>query len=228
MICLLQARTSSKRLPKKVLKKISNKSILERVIFRIKKSKEVKKIIVTTSTSSSDDKIVSICKKNKISFYRSNLNNVFLRYFHTIKHYNIPYFVRITADSPLIDPGIIDKAVKIFKKKRIHIVTNTFSRSYPKGQSVEVIDSKLILNNLNLIKQTRNKKFKEHITSYFYKFNNKFQIHNFNLNENLQNINLSVDTKEDFKLIKKIIEKTNDRFTNMKTLVRIQKKILEG
>tara|TARA_B100000989_G_scaffold238449_1_gene185326 strand:+ start:12814 stop:13500 length:687 start_codon:yes stop_codon:yes gene_type:complete len=228
MICLLQARTSSKRLPKKVLKKIFNKSILERVIFRIKKSKEVKKIIVTTSTSSSDDKIVSICKKNKISFYRSNLNNVFLRYFYTIKHYNIPNFVRITADSPLIDPGIIDKAVKIFKKKRIHIVTNTFRRSYPKGQSVEVIDSKLILNNLNLIKQTRNKKFKEHITSYFYKFNNKFQIYNFNLNENLQNINLSVDTKEDFKLIKKIIEKTNDRFTNMKILVRIQKKILEG
>ena len=44
MICLLQARTSSKRLPKKVLKKIFNKSILERVIFRIKKSKEVKKL----------------------------------------------------------------------------------------------------------------------------------------------------------------------------------------
>ena len=57
-------------------------------------------------------------------------------------------FVRISADSPLIDPSLIDKAVTLFKKNRFDIVTNVFPRTFPKGFSVEVVNSKLILDYL--------------------------------------------------------------------------------
>lgn len=226
MICIIQARTSSRRLPKKVLKKIYNKSILERVVNRIKKSKEIKKIIVATSTLSNDDNIIRFCKKNKILYYRSNLNNVFLRFFETIKFYNVKNFVRITADSPLIDPKIIDKAVKLFKKNKVEIATNTLIRSYPKGQSVEVINSKIILNNLKNISKSKN--YREHITSYFYNNKNKFKIYNFKLKKNLSSINLSIDTQYDFDFVKKIIRLTDDKHIGLDIIIKTYNKFIKS
>ena len=223
MICILQARLSSKRLPKKVLKKINEKTILGRVINRLKKSKEIKKIIVATSISVDDDNIVNFCKKNKILYYRSNLKNVFLRYYETIKFYNIKNFVRITADSPLIDPKIIDKAIRLFKKKKVDIVTNTLKRSYPKGQSVEIINSDIILKTLNAV--SKNKSYKEHVTSYFYANKRKFKIHNFNLKNNISSINLSIDTLSDFNFVKKVIELSDDKYIGLNMLIKIHNKI---
>ena len=43
IVAIIQARTGSKRLPRKVLKKISNISLIEWVILRLKKSRRIKK-----------------------------------------------------------------------------------------------------------------------------------------------------------------------------------------
>lgn len=223
MICILQARLNSKRFPKKVLKKINNKTILERVLDRLKKSNEIKKIIVATSNSSYDRGIVNFCRKNKVLYYKSDLNNVFLRYYDTIRFYNIKNFVRITADSPLIDYKIIDKAIDIYRKNKVDIVTNTLKRSYPKGQSVEIMNSDLILNNLK--SASKNKKHQEHITSYFYENKRKFKIFNFSLKKNFSSINLSVDTPYDFNFVKKIIGLSNDKYIELNMLVKIYNKI---
>ena len=66
------------------------------------------------------------------------------RYSAVLKKYKLNYFVRITGDSPCIDPRLIDKAINIFKNKKCDLVTNVNPRSYPKGISVEVIKSQLI------------------------------------------------------------------------------------
>ena len=66
MICIVQARMSSTRLPNKVLKKIYNQTMLERVVKKLKKSKKISRIIIATSSLKSDDKIEKFCKKKKI------------------------------------------------------------------------------------------------------------------------------------------------------------------
>ena len=85
--------------------------------------------------------------------------------------------MRISADSPLIDPVIIDKAIKIFnsQKKKYDIITNVFPRSYPKGQSVEIIKTAKLRYFLSKF----NKEQKEHVTKYFYKNYKNFMIKNF-------------------------------------------------
>ena len=65
MLCIIQARFSSKRLYGKVLKKISGTTILERVYNQVKKSKKIKKIIIATSEHKLDKKIINFCKKKK-------------------------------------------------------------------------------------------------------------------------------------------------------------------
>ena len=59
----IEARTLSKRLPQKVLRKIKNMSMLELLIQKCKKSKLIDDIIVSTTINPQDDIIAEISKK---------------------------------------------------------------------------------------------------------------------------------------------------------------------
>ena len=60
---LIQARCDSKRLPNKVLKLIEGKSTIEHIYERMKSAKIFSQIIILTSKSKKDDRIVQLCKK---------------------------------------------------------------------------------------------------------------------------------------------------------------------
>ena len=175
MLAIIQARTSSIRFPKKVLTRIYGKTIIEHVVLKIKKSKKIKTLIVATSVKKSDDMLVDYLKKNKIKYFRGSLENVALRLLQVALKYKQKYFIRISGDSPLIDYKIINRSINLLKKiKNVDIVTNVFPRTFPSGQSVEII-------NVNSLKKNLKKMSKfdlEHVTSYFYKNNQIFLIKN--------------------------------------------------
>lgn len=203
MLCIIQARYSSKRLPGKVLKKILGVTVLKRVINQVKKSKKISKIIVATSKHYSDKEIINFCNKNKINCLSGPLNNVFKRFHSIITDENCKSFARISADSPLLDPSLIDEAVTLFNKNQSDIVTNVFPRTFPKGFSVEVINSQIILD---FVLKIKTKRHKEHLTSFFYDNYKKFKIKNFSNKINYSNINLSIDNLSDFIRVRNIVK----------------------
>lgn len=202
LVIIIPARMGSKRLRGKILKKINNYPLLWILIKRLKKVKSIKKIIVSTTKNKIDDKIIQFCKKNKISYYRGSTKNVAERVCKTALKFNADAFIRINGDSPFIDYRIIDKLINIFKKKKPDLMTNIFPRSFPIGQSVEIVDQKTLSTNLSKLTK---KSYKEHITKYFYKNSKNFKIENFKNSKNYSNKKLAIDTKEDF-----------ERFKNMK------------
>ena len=222
MLCVIQARYSSQRLPGKVLKKILGITILKRVVNQIKKSKKISKIVIATSNHKTDKKIINFCNKNKINYITGPLNNVFKRFYLTIARERCKSFVRISADSPLLDSTIINKAVILFNKNRYDIVTNVFPRTFPKGFSVEVINSKIISDYLLKIKKRRHQ---EHLTSFFYDNYKNFKIKNFYNKINCENINLSIDNLNDFTKIKKIIKFCRNKNCNLDYTLSIYKKL---
>ena len=116
------------------------------------------------------------------------------------------YFARISGDSPMIDPKLIDKAIKMSKKtKGYDIITNVFPRTFPKGQSVEVIKTFTLKKNLKKFSKVD----KEHVTKFFYKNSKKFNIKNFVLNKKNKEVKMSIDTKKDLKVILKKFNKKN-------------------
>lgn len=171
MICIVQARMSSTRLPKKVLKKMYNQTMLERVVKKLKKSKKISRIIIATSSLKSDDKIEKFCKEKKIEYFRGSINNVYHRFIKVIKNVRSNNFIRISGDSPLIDYKLVDKAVNIFLKKKPDLVTNTFPRSYPQGQSVEVVNCATFLK---FFKKIKKKVTKSILPSIFMKISKNF------------------------------------------------------
>ena len=205
MIAIIQARMSSKRLPKKSMMLLYGKSILQRVVDRIRCAKKINDIIIATSKNKSDLNIHKFCKKNKIKCFKGDLNNVYKRFVHLIEKKNIKHFVRISADSPFIDPKLIDRLIIEFKKGNFDIVTNVSPRSFPKGQSVEVINSESFTKDYKKIK---NKNYLEHVTPYFYlrKNRNRFKIKNIKNINNFSKFNLSIDTLEDFEKAKNFLK----------------------
>ena len=205
MLCIIQARSNSKRFKNKVLHLIYGIPIIQHVVSRIKRSKKTTKLIVSSSFKKSDDDLISYLKKNRIKFFRGDLENVAMRLYETAKINKAKFFVRISGDSPLIDPKLLDKAIKISQKeKKYDIVTNVFPRTFPKGQSVEVIKTSIIK------KYSKNfsKLDKEHVTKYFYDNSNEFLIKNFTFNGKNKIMKLSVDTKRD---LKEILKKFNKK-----------------
>ena len=65
---LVQARTGSQRLKNKILLKIHGKTILEILVSRLKKCKNIHNLIIVTTKKSRDDIIVKICKKSNQLF----------------------------------------------------------------------------------------------------------------------------------------------------------------
>ncbi len=222
MLCLVQARVTSKRLPGKMIKKINGNSILEILIDRLRLSKKISEIIILTSKNNSDNSIVQICKLKKIKFYRGPLNNVAKRFYEIVKKKNAKSFIRICGDSPLIDHNLIDKAISKFNLKKHDLLTNIFPRTYPKGQSIEIINSKTYKDYFSLFKK---KNHKEHVTTYFYDNFKKFKIHKLKNNINQSNINLSIDTIEDFDKMKKLIFYSKSKAISYKSLLNNYKKL---
>ena len=203
MLCIIQARSSSKRFKNKVLHLIYGIPMIQHVINRVKKSNKVSNLVVSSSLEKSDDNLIFYLKKNKIKFFRGDLKNVAFRLYETAKANKAKFFVRISGDSPLIDPKLIDKAIKISRKKKYDIVTNVFPRTFPKGQSVEMIKTSILKRySKNFTKDDR-----EHVTKYFYNNSNKFKVKNFTFEEKSKIVNLSVDTRKDLNQILKNFSK---------------------
>jgi len=204
---IIQARTGSKRFPNKVLKRINGMSVLEILIKRIIKSKISKKIIVTTTNNSEDIKIVKLCKKNKINFYTGSKNNLIKRFIDTSKHFGVKNFVQLTADNPLIDLSVLRKMISIFNKKKYVYVTNSQIRTFPIGMDIRIFD----LSALKKVKQIQSN-YPEHISYFFTKHFKKIKSYNLVASKKLHrpDLRLTIDYKEDFILIKKIISKVSN------------------
>ena len=78
-IAFVQARMGSKRFPGKMTKKLGEFTLIEWVLIRLKKSKLLNQIILTTSKNKENDELISYAKKLNIDFFRGEENNVLNR-----------------------------------------------------------------------------------------------------------------------------------------------------
>ena len=108
--CIIQARTNSKRFPGKILMPVLKKSLLQHQLERLKKLKKVNDLIVATTKNKIDEPIVSIAKRLRIKVFRGDEKNVLKRYYDCATINKSTIIIRITADCPLIDPAVVDKA----------------------------------------------------------------------------------------------------------------------
>jgi spore coat polysaccharide biosynthesis protein SpsF (cytidylyltransferase family) len=204
MLAITQARMSSKRLPGKVLRSVAGMPVLGWVHRRLSLATQVSRVVVATSDHASDDPVEEYCRKQGIAFYRGPLDDVAQRFQDCIDVEGAPAFIRVTGDSPLIDPVVIDNVVALFKSSGCELATNVQVRSFPKGQSVEVMQSGSFNRGRARFRDAADR---EHVTRYFYEHANEMNIRNLSSDEAMGDLQLSIDTAEDLEAIDYILDR---------------------
>jgi spore coat polysaccharide biosynthesis protein SpsF len=202
---IIQARVGSTRLPGKVLKKVLGKTLLEYQIERVKRAKAIDEIIIATTTKESDDQIVQLCQQLSIPYYRGSEEDVLSRYYEAATKFNVDVVVRLTSDCPIIDPNVIDKVVEHYleNKDRYDYVSNTLTRTYPRGLDTEVMSYEVLKR---VHEEAKELVYREHVTAYIYHHPDQFRLCNVSNEKDESKHRWTVDTEEDFLLIKNILE----------------------
>ena len=112
IICIIQARMGSSRIPSKVLKEICGQPMLYWVVTRAQRSEMIDQVMVATTFDHADDPIVDCCNLNHFKCFRGDEFDVLDRYYQAAKSSNADIIVRLTADCPLIDARLIDLAIE--------------------------------------------------------------------------------------------------------------------
>lgn len=163
---IIQARMGSTRLPGKSMNLLSGKPLLFHVVERAMRTKKADTVVVATSRDSEDDVIETFCAAEAISCFRGSHDDVLARYYETAKHIGVETIIRITADCPLIDPGIIDECIETFERSSADYVSNVNpERTFPKGLDVEVVGMKALTQ---AYKEAREPYEREHVTPYIW------------------------------------------------------------
>lgn len=206
---------SSTRLPGKVLLDLEGKPVLQHVIERVRLSKTIDKVIVATTDNTEGKEIEKLCIKIGAEVYRGSEDDVLDRFYQAVRGFKPDHIIRITADCPLIDPGVIDDIVKCHLKNSADYTTNTLKETYPDGEDVEVFTFKTLGKAWEsaCLKSER-----EHVTPYIRKNPSLFKLCNKEYEENISNKRWTLDEQRDYEFLKVIYKNLykKDVFFGMK------------
>lgn len=198
VVCIVQARVGSTRLPRKVLKKICGKTILEHDIDRLKRVKNIDKIVIATTTEEKDIEIVNEANRLGTTCFRGSEKDVLSRYYYAAKENNADIVVRITSDCPLLDCRITENTINYYLENSYDYVSNTLERTLPRGLDTEVFSFSILEKAFNeaILDIDR-----EHVTSYIYTNKDKFSLGCYRFSKDYSNHRWTLDTEEDFNFI---------------------------
>lgn len=200
MLVIIQARYSSARLPGKVLRPLAGRPMLARLLDRLEIAKRVDDIIVATSTATDDDSIARFCADSGVQCFRGPLDDVAERLAQAAEGAEAEAFVRINGDSPLMSPAIVDAVIELYETQDVDLATNVQTRSFPKGQSAEVIRVEALRRAQKMMQAEE----AEHVTPAFYRRASDFRIINLESGHDWGAIPMSVDAPDDFALTDKM------------------------
>ena len=205
-ILIIQARMGSTRLPGKVLKELDGVPLLKFMTDRVLDSKLVDKVVIATTVRKKDDAIVSFCDSYNLSYYRGSEDDVLDRYYQVAKFHGAKTIIRCTADCPLIDSEVIDKTIELFLNSNVDYASNTCPpdlKKYPDGSDVEVFSFDALERAW---KESIDVKDREHVTFYFWKRGKDFSTAMLDNKHNWGKYRITVDYKEDFIVVERIIK----------------------
>jgi spore coat polysaccharide biosynthesis protein SpsF len=220
VLLISQARSSSTRLPNKVLMKVKGQTLLEIQMDRLKKCQDVSTLLIATTTQPVDQLIVDEANRLNVESFRGSEDDVLDRYYQAAKLANAKWVVRVTSDCPLLDPILVDKVIRFGIDKNVDYTSNIMGEGFPDGQDVEFIKFSALEKAWKMaVKQSE----REHVTLYIRNNSGKkptsvFTSSNFNAPANFSKIRMTVDEEKDFVVIKKLvaalgIDKTWEEYT---------------
>lgn len=199
-----QARVSSTRLPNKILKPINGKPLIAYHLDRLLESNI--KVFFALADEAGIEPLTELLRQEKISFHLGSTHDVLERFYLCAKRFNLSHIIRVTSDCPLIDGHLIRQAAEQYMKKKSKNIymSNCIDRTFPRGMDFECFSFEMLEEAFLKAKDLSQR---EHVTPYFYQNNDHlFTLMHITQSTDQSDLRLTVDTSEDFQLIKTLIE----------------------
>jgi spore coat polysaccharide biosynthesis protein SpsF len=217
----VQARSSSSRLPGKVLADLAGKPLIERVVERARRAVMVDEVVVLTSTDPSDDALCDVLAARGIPFRRGPLDDVLARYVALVQELAPALVVRITGDAPLLEPDFVDLqlgALTAFEADLVRVEGNQDGRCAGTLGGQGVMSSRALLR----ARLSSDRRDREHVGSFFL----RSHAHEFRHVEievdpgyHRPGLRLCVDEPADLELVRRVYEHFGDTpFTTLEAL----------
>lgn len=184
--------------------RLGDRPVIEHLCDALIQCEALDGFALATSIESSDDAVAAFAEERGIPCLRGSLTNVAERILAAAHSLHGDVLVRVSGDSPLLDPKLVDQGVELFLREQTDIVTNVRPRSFPKGESVEVIRTAILADAVAAMATVEER---EHVTPYFYSHPDRFLIRSFAAVHPRPEVNLSIDTAEDFGRCREILKR---------------------
>lgn len=210
VVIIVQARMGSSRLPGKVLKPIAGRPMLSYLVERLQRVARADRFVIATSTNSFDEAIVDFCGGLGVQCTRGPEHDVLSRYVEAARKFGAGTVVRVTADCPLIDPGLIDAAIDAFGQpgERFDYLSNMLEPSWPYGMAVEVFTAAALAE---AGREATDEAEREHVTPFLYRRPERYRLKSLTMEPDLSRHRWTVDTPEDFDLVSRILATLHPR-----------------
>lgn len=194
-------------MPGKVLLNLGGRTVLARVVERVRRSRTASQVIVATTSGADDNRVVEECRRLGIETFRGSEDDVLDRYYQAASKARADVVVRICSDCPLIDPEIVDRAVEEFMESSADYASNALERTYPRGLDVEVLTYKALercWREAKLFYQ------RSHVTAYIYENPRLFEILRVTGEAGHSGHRWTLDTREDYQFMRAVYERMPD------------------
>lgn len=200
-----QARMTSTRLPGKVMLPVQGRPLLDYQLERLQRVRRADLVILATTTNATDDVLADFCARRGIACHRGPEDDVLTRFYDAARAHDLDLVVRVTSDCPVIDPAVVDAVIEAFltAEPRPDYFSNTQTRSFPRGMDTEVFTFAALAE---AHEQGRRDYEREHVTPFLYGNPDRFRIGQMVAPEDQSQHRWTVDTPEDFELIRRMIE----------------------
>jgi spore coat polysaccharide biosynthesis protein SpsF len=189
IICVVQARTRSTRLVGKVMIQVKGKPLLGYLLDRLEMVRGLDQIVVAIPKCDIDSPLARYVKERQVTLYAgAEENDLVGRFLGVIRATGCDALIRICADSPLIDPELVEHAV-VHLRAGHGFVSNVGLKYVVPGQSVEACTTEFY----HEIARVCEPQDREHAGFP-------------GIYREVQSRSLLVDTPEDFERVRKTIE----------------------
>jgi spore coat polysaccharide biosynthesis protein SpsF len=203
-VIIVQARTGSSRLPGKVLADLAGRPMLAQQLRRLKRCTRADEIVVATTTAAADAPLIAIARAEGVRWFTGDEQDVLGRFAAAARDAGADLVARITADCPLIDPGVTDGVIDRVESGlgRVDYASNVLRRTFPRGLDAEAMAADVLYRTARL---AHSPDAREHVTWFIYHERaDLFLLESVEDEADNSDLRWTVDTAEDLERVRRI------------------------
>jgi spore coat polysaccharide biosynthesis protein SpsF len=210
IVATITARMTSERLPGKVLLPCVGRRMLELLVERVRRSRLLDQIVISTTTNRTDDVVEACARSLGVGCFRGSESDVVGRVVGAMEAAEADIVVQLTGDCPLLDWQVIDQLIRLYQANTFDYVSNTVVRSFPRGLDCQVVSLATLQESLRLAKDAAQH---EHVCLSIYENPQRFRLFNLIAPPELcfPSQRWTLDTDSDYRFITTIYEALYER-----------------